>query len=148
MIRLDPERRQEAIEAGWTAYQERTPDMREAYLQACEEWQVIAVVADGVIGALFAKDGLIHLGIVPEWRGRWASRRLIREMLSYGTATTLLPDEHECADFVRRIGFERKSDELCWRYRNSPNRQEVQRQRLFVQVVPIEHSTVGRILFP
>ena len=117
MIVLDPTRRAEAIDAGWLAYRERTPGMESAYRQACEGWQVVAVVSDGqVIGALFAKDGVIHLGIAPEWRGRWASRRVIREMLAYGNTTTVLPGE-PCAEFVRRVGFERVGDELRWGHR-------------------------------
>ena len=48
MIRLDESKREEAIEAGWRAYQERMPDMQGAYLKACEDWQVIAVVAEEV----------------------------------------------------------------------------------------------------
>lgn len=105
MIRLDPSRREEAIDAGWLAYRDRLPDMEAVYRKACEGWQVIAVVADRVIGALFARDGVIHLGIVPEWKGRWASRRLIREMLGYGTRTTLLLDEDGPREFIGRIGF-------------------------------------------
>lgn len=111
MIYLDPARRQEAIEVGWIAYKERVPGMESAYRAACEGWRVIAVVADRVIGALFARDGVIHLGIVPEWRGRWASRRLIREMLGYGKATTLLPDEADSQDFIGRIGFVKTEQE-------------------------------------
>ena len=102
---LDPSRRAEAIEAGWLAYAERVPGMESAYRAMCEGWRVIAVVADRVIGALFARDGVIHLGIVPEWRGRWASRRLIREMLAYGRTTTIQDFEPQCAEFVGRIGF-------------------------------------------
>lgn len=105
MIRLDPSRRDEAIDAGWVAYRDRLPGMESAYRAWCEAWQVIAVVADQVIGALFARDGVIHLGIVPEWRNRWASRRLIRDMLSYGKTTTLLPEEDAPREFVSRIGF-------------------------------------------
>lgn len=105
MIYLDPARREEAIDAGWLAYRDRLPDMEAVYRTACAGWQVVAVVADRVIGALFARDGVIHLGIVPEWKGRWASRRLIREMLAYGTRTTLLPDEAEQRHFISRIGF-------------------------------------------
>jgi GNAT superfamily N-acetyltransferase len=111
MIYLDPARRGEAIEAGWRAYAERVPGMEAAYRAACEGWRVIAVVADSVIGALFARDGVIHLGIVPEWRGRWASRRLIREMLSYGKTTTLLPNEADSRDFIGRIGFVKANKE-------------------------------------
>jgi len=104
-IHLDPNRRAEAIAAGWLAYRERVPGMESAYLAMCEGWRVIAVVADRVIGALFVREGVIHLGIVPEWRSRWASRRLIRDMLSYGKATTIQDFEPQCAEFVSRIGF-------------------------------------------
>jgi GNAT superfamily N-acetyltransferase len=106
VIHLDPARRDEAIAAGWLAYAERVPGYYGAYLNYCDAWQLVAVCSDGeVIGALFVKDGEIHVGIVPEWRGRWASRRVIREMLSYGTATTLMDSEDECKRFIGRIGF-------------------------------------------
>jgi GNAT superfamily N-acetyltransferase len=103
LIKLDPTRRADAIEAGWRAYAEHVPTHRDAYLRACAAWQVVAVVDDGKpVGALFAKDGVIHLGIVPEWRGRWASRRVIRDMLAYGKRTEMAPGES--LEFVSRIG--------------------------------------------
>ena len=113
MIQLDANRRAEAIEAGWLAYRERVAGLEDAYRMACDTWQVIAVVASGaVIGALFARDGVILLGIVPEWRGRWASKRVIREMLRYGRKTTVGDDEAGCLSFVRRLGFERVGNEF------------------------------------
>ena len=101
MIRLDPARRDEAIAAGWDAYAEHVQGHEAAYRSACERWQVVAVVADEVIGALFVDGGVIHLGIVPEWRGRWASRRLLRDMLSYGKSTQMMAAESLA--FVKRI---------------------------------------------
>jgi hypothetical protein len=102
VIRLDESRRAEAIEAGWQAYAERVPHLREAYERACDSWRAIAVVADDdVIGALLERGGVIHLGIVPGWRGRWASRRVIRSMLAYGRRTELMADES--TQFVSRI---------------------------------------------
>jgi GNAT superfamily N-acetyltransferase len=113
MIKLDPNLREEAIEAGWLAYRERVAGFEEAYRLACETWRVIAVVeSKSVIGALFVRDGVIHIGIVPEWRGRWASRRMIREMLSYGKKTTVGGDELECLSFVQRLGFKRVGHEF------------------------------------
>lgn len=114
MIHLDESRRDEAIDAGWLAYRERTPDHESSYRDMCKQWQVVAVCNDSqVIGALFAKDGVIHIGICPEWRSKWASRRVIRQMLSYGTKTRLTPDENP--EFIERIGFQRKGDwyEYC-----------------------------------
>lgn len=104
-IHLDPNRRIEAIEAGWSAYKERVTGYEAQYRALCNEWDVIAVVADEVIGALFVKDSAIHLGIVPEWRNKWASKRIIREMLKYGTRTTVGFDEKGPKEFISRIGF-------------------------------------------
>jgi GNAT superfamily N-acetyltransferase len=56
---------------------------------------------DKVIGALISKDNIVHLAIVPEYRGKWASRRIIREMLKYGKTT----NDSSKQDFVERIGF-------------------------------------------
>jgi len=99
------DRREEAIAAGWVAYSGRVPGMRAAYLKACEGWTVEAVCSgDEVIGALFSRDGVIHLGIVPEWRGRWASRRVLREMLERGTKTEIGPgDDVEWLGRIRDI---------------------------------------------
>ena len=109
MIRLDPDRREEAIEAGWKAYEAEVPGHRDAYLRALQGWQVVAICNDDTpIGALLVKDGVIHIGIVPEWRGRWASRRVIRELISYGQTTTVPPDNRR--DFLRRVGFKPQGD--------------------------------------
>jgi hypothetical protein len=107
LIHLDESKRLEAIEAGWRAYQERTPGHEADYRAMCEQWQVVAVCDDAeVIGALFARDGVIHIGIIPEYRSKWASRRVIRQMLSYGTRTSLI--EGEDPTFIERIGFVKK----------------------------------------
>lgn len=105
MIYLDESREQEAIEAGWIAYRERVPGYESEYRSACGNYRVVAICSDSqVIGALFVRaDGVIHMGIVPEWRSRWASRRIIRQMLAYGNKTTLMDDEDP--SFISRIGF-------------------------------------------
>jgi GNAT superfamily N-acetyltransferase len=104
VIYLDLERPDEAIKAGWIAYRERVPTLEEAYHSAVSKWTAIAVCDDEkVIGVLLADHGVIHLGIIPEYRGRWASKRIIREMLKYGKRTTLM--DHEDPKFIERIGF-------------------------------------------
>ena len=109
MIHLDESRRDEAIEAGWLAYKERAPNHERAYRAACKRQRVVAVCSDNeVIGALFERDGTIHIGIRPEWRSKWASRRVIRQMLSYGTKTKLTPEEDP--SFIERIGFRCKGE--------------------------------------
>lgn len=116
MIHLDESRRDEATAAGWLAYAERVPGMENDYQEFCKSWQVVAICSDAeVIGALFARNGVIHVGIVPEWRGKWASRRLIREGLAYGTNTTVLDSEPDCIEFVSRIGFKKEGESYVHR---------------------------------
>ena len=111
MITFDPNRRAEAVEAGWRAYSERVPTLRGAYDDVCQRYRVIAICKDSeVIGALFERAGEIHVGVIPEWRGRWLSRRVMREILSYGTKTRVLDSEPESIDFVTRFGFRKQGD--------------------------------------
>ena len=61
MIHLDGSRRDEAIDAGWLAYKERTPEHESAYRAMCADWRAVAVCSgDEVIGALLEKDGVIQ----------------------------------------------------------------------------------------
>lgn len=77
---------------------------RDNYLNLAKEWSPVAVCDDNkVIGVLISKDNVIHLAIIPEYRGRWASRRIIRDMLKYGKTTVAGPDN----SFVERLGFRR-----------------------------------------
>ena len=103
-IHLDPQRQKEAVVAGFLACEEALRDHVEAYVNVMAEWNPVAVCDDDkVIGVLTSKDNIVHLAIIPEYRGRWASRRIIRDMLKYGTETT--PGEDNT--FVERIGFRR-----------------------------------------
>ncbi len=103
---LDHNRREDAISAGWRAYAERCPGMEAQYRAACDGWNATAILRDGnVIGALLHRQGVVHIGIVPEWRGRWATKGAIKEMLSYGTLTQVRDEEEGAKDFVRRLGF-------------------------------------------
>lgn len=111
MIHFDPARRSEAVEAGWRAYQERVPGFRQAYDDVCQRYKVVAICADSdVIGALFVNAGEIHCGVVPEWRGRWISRRVIREAFGYGKTTRVLDHEDKSIDFVTRLGFRKQGE--------------------------------------
>jgi GNAT superfamily N-acetyltransferase len=108
MINLDPTRRDEATEAGYQACREELSKFdKEDYRQLMGEWNPVAVCDDEkVIGVLISKNGFVHLAIVPEYRGRWASRRIIREMLRYGTTT----DPGDNDEFVERLGFVRSGN--------------------------------------
>lgn len=109
MIWLDETRPNEGLAAAWKAYEERLPGLKDAFYRAATSWKAIAVCADReVIGGLLVKDGMVHLGIVEEWRGKWASRRVIRKMLEHGIRTELM--EWESPSFIERVGFRKQGN--------------------------------------
>lgn len=104
--------RAEAIKAGFIALQGRLTISEEQFAQALKAWDVRAFCkGDDVVGMLMVKDGELHVAVLPEVRGKWLSRRLIREVIGplvkqYGEAKTkVMPDNAKGKDFVRRIGF-------------------------------------------
>jgi hypothetical protein len=107
VIHLDPHRKSEAIHAGFMACQEELEPYKESYFKTIDSWNPVAVCDDDkVIGALIHKDNIIHLAIVKEYRCKWASKRIIQEMLKYGKMTNAGSSD----DFVERIGFKRIGD--------------------------------------
>ncbi len=116
--------REEALRAGYRALAGRIHIDYEKFSKALESWDVKAFCkGEDVVGMLMVKDGELHVAIVPEARGKWLSRRLIREVIGplvkeYGAAKTkVMPDNRAGSDFVRRIGFAKslKDDVLILR---------------------------------
>lgn len=111
MITVKP-LREEALRAGYRALAGRITIDYEPFKHALESWEVRAFCkGDDVVGMLMTKDGELHVAVLPEVRGKWLSRRLIREVIGplvkqYGEAKTkVMPDNDNGRDFVRRIGF-------------------------------------------
>lgn len=64
---------------------------------------------------LLTKGPEIHVAVLPNYRGRWLSSRLIKSVLGlifseYGFAvTSVMANNVKGLDFVERIGFKRQS---------------------------------------
>lgn len=111
MITVQP-RREAALEAGYAAMRERLPpDFGFAlFCERLADWRVDAF-CDGerAVGMLMTRDGELHVAVMPEVRGRWLSKRLIREVFApifaaHGRARTSIADGNARGlDFVRRI---------------------------------------------
>lgn len=123
MISVKP-LREEAIKAGYRALAGRISIGYEPFRKALESWDVKAFCrGEDVVGMLMLKDGELHVAVLPEVRGKWLSRRLIREVIGplikeYGAAKTkIVPGRASERDFVTRIGFAKgeKDDVLLLR---------------------------------
>jgi len=50
-------------------------------------WDVVALFLGGAVaGAVAGKDRYFHLGVLPEFRGKWASRRRLRQIAEWANA--------------------------------------------------------------
>jgi hypothetical protein len=63
---------------------------------------------DQVMGAWFrGPDGEVHVSVYPEWRKRWMTRGLIRQILAGDNVTTQVTPGHEyyMHSILKRLGF-------------------------------------------
>jgi GNAT superfamily N-acetyltransferase len=113
MITVKP-LRDEAIDVGFKALAGRLPSdySRQKFSAALEPWDVKAFCeGDEPVGMLMTRGAELHVAVLPEVRGKWLSRRLIRDVIGpiirrHGEAkTSVMPDNGIGKDFVRRLGF-------------------------------------------
>ena len=107
--------REEALRVGFVALSKRLPDSvdYEGFRKALSSWDVKAFCqGDEAVGMLMVKGSELHVAVLPEVRGKWLSRRLIREVISpiiraHGEArTSVRPDNEIGKDFIKRLGFD------------------------------------------
>lgn len=111
MITVKP-LRDEALRAGFVAMAARLPAdySFETFREKLLDWKVDAF-HDGnrAVGMLMTKGAELHVAVVPEVRGKWLSRRIIREVFApilavHGQAKTKVAEGNVVGlDFVRRI---------------------------------------------
>lgn len=106
--------RDEALKAGFASLLDRLPHAYsfEQFKGAMEPWDIQAF-CDGekIVGMLMTRGPELHVAVIPEVRGKWLSRRLIREVFSpilnkYGQAIAAVMPENEAGkEFTSRLGF-------------------------------------------
>lgn len=112
MITVKP-LREEALKAGYRAMLERIPALDFAtFCAKLADWDVMAFCrGEQAVGMLMTRGNELHVAVLPEVRGKWLSRRLIREVIGplvrkHGEAkTSVVPGNSNGADFVSRLGF-------------------------------------------
>lgn len=106
--------REEALKAGFVALGDRLPKEvdYDKFRTTLSTWDVKAFCnGDKAVGMLMVKGSELHVAVLPEVRGKWLSRRLIREVISpilreHGEAKTeVRPDNGIGRDFISRLGF-------------------------------------------
>lgn len=104
--------RQEALRVGFEATDWSRPVDFESFAQAMEDWDVRAIERDGrCIGAAFVKGSELHISVLPEWRGKWFTKNMLRELFDGKLVTTRVMPGHEYMyDILARLGFVQTED--------------------------------------
>lgn len=111
VIRL-AEDRETALRVGYDATDWTEWPSYEAYKAAMSDWDVRLIDKDGHgIGAAYTKGPEFHISILPEWRGKWMTRRILKEIIPDPVAVTQVQVGHEdVSDMLKRLGFEKRSE--------------------------------------
>lgn len=79
----------------------------EQYQTAMKDWAVQAIERDGeCIGAVYKKDGEVHVSVLKEWRKQWATKGLLRQILGPDVKRTVVTPGHEYMfGILERLGM-------------------------------------------
>ena len=108
MIAVEP-RRAEALKIGYEATDWLKVPGFEEYTEFMDEWTVELLVRNGEpIGAIYTRGPEFHISTLPEWRGRWATRSILKRIIPRPLAITLVtPGFEHVGNYLVRLGFER-----------------------------------------
>lgn len=100
-----------ALAVGFEATDWSFPVTFEQYAQALSDWTIRAIQRDGeIIGAVFDKDGEVHVSVLPPWRKKWATKGLLRELFSPPVKTSVAEGHEYMCEILVRLGFVEQPD--------------------------------------
>ena len=102
-------KREEALRVGFKATDWSSPVSFESYSSQLAEWDIRLIERDGEpIGAVYSHDGEVHASVLPEWRGRWATRGILRQLFAGDRVfTKVSPGHDDMYGILKRLGFTR-----------------------------------------
>lgn len=101
-----------ALLVGYAATTWQQPMTYEQHIDIAKDWDVKLIERDGQpIGAMFEKDGEVHCSILPEWRRKWLTKGLLRQILETPNFHTRVDDGHDYMyDILTRLGMKNRPD--------------------------------------
>jgi GNAT superfamily N-acetyltransferase len=95
----------------YLAYQDRLDIGIAEFLRMTSGWTLGYMKVDGLVAGVAArKDGELHIGVLPEWRGRWATREFIRNIIAWAAhsgevKTGVMSGNEKGKRLVEGVGF-------------------------------------------
>lgn len=105
--------RETGLRVGYSATDWSSPISFDEYRTATRGWEIQTITRDTQpIGTVYRKDDEIHVSVVPEWRRKWATRGVLRDLFNRPRVTTRVAAGHDYMyDILRRLGFTRLDDD-------------------------------------
>lgn len=99
--------RETGLKVGFAATDWSQQIVFDEYAKALENWEIKTIEKDGKpIGAIYQQDDELHVSILPEWRRKWFTKGLYRELFVGKKVTTKVTPGHDYMyDILHRIGF-------------------------------------------
>ena len=106
------ERREEALKVGFLATDWTEWPSYETYQAAMSDWSVrLLTKGEQPIGAVYHRGAEFHISVLPEWRGKWMTRGILKEIIPEPMAVTQVIAGHDdVADMLKRLGFHKHSE--------------------------------------
>ena len=107
LIRLLPDR-ETALRIGYEATDWNEKPSYERYVDALAAWTVRLMDRGGEpIGAVYTHGQEFHVSVLPAWRGRWATRGVLKQIIAEPVSMTRVsPGFAHVGPMLGRIGFE------------------------------------------
>lgn len=100
-----------ALRVGFEATDWHVATSYDDYVKAAADWCVRAIERDGmVIGAIYSKDGETHVSVLPEFRRRWLTKGLLKNIMDGMTVTRVTPGHDFMYAILDRLGFVPQAD--------------------------------------
>lgn len=99
--------REAALRVGYDATDWSAPIVYEEYRISVKDWIIKAISRDGqIIGAVYLNGDELHVSVLPEWRKRWLTKGLLKQLFSGPRVTTKVTAGHDYMyDVLKRLGF-------------------------------------------
>ena len=101
-----------ALRVGYAATDWNYPITFDEHVARAEGWNVDIIERDGQpIGAMFERDGEVHCSILPQWRRKWLTKGLLKQIVERPGFHTRVDDGHDYMyGILARLGMVGRPD--------------------------------------